>query len=333
MDDLIYSREQEIADLRMERPHVVILGAGASRATCPQGDKSGHPLPVMADFARLLDLAPLFDEWGIDPDRNFEDTYSDLYESGADEKLQQLNERVETYFGSLELPDQPTVYDYLVLSLRETDLIATFNWDPLLLQAYRRNPRRFGKPKIAFLHGNVLAGYCAADQVMGLAGVPCGSCGAPLVRTPLLYPVRQKNYAKDGSIAIQWELLKQEMSEAFMFTIFGYGGPKTDQEAIDAMSEAWGSPRERMLEETDFITLQSREEVREVWARFIHTHHYDVTADYFESWLAKHPRRTGEAYLAQYIDAKFVEGNPAPVTRSFEELWDWYDQLLPAEQH
>jgi hypothetical protein len=332
MDDLDYSRAQEIADVRMKRPHVVILGAGASRATCPKGDKNGRPLPVMMDFARLVGLTPLFKDWGIDADRNFEDTYSDLFEAGETEKLKQLNERVEDYFGVLALPDHPTVYDYLVLSLRETDLIATFNWDPLLLQAYRRHPRRFRRPKVAFVHGNVLAGYCPTDEVMGWAGVPCSSCGEPLARTPLLYPVRHKNYAKDGSIAVQWDLLKHEMRQAFMFTIFGYGGPKTDQEAIDTLSEAWGSPSERSLEQTDFITLQSTDEVRDVWSRFIHSHHYDVTHDFFDSWVAKHPRRTGEAYLAQYLDARFVEGNPPPQHVSLEDLWAWYDELLPAEQ-
>jgi hypothetical protein len=224
------------------------------------------------------------------------------------------------------------VYDYLVLSLRSTDLIATFNWDPLLLQAYRRQPPRFSRPKIAFLHGNVLAGYCAADETMGLAGVPCGNCGEPLARTPVLYPVRHKNYAEDLAIAVQWDLLQHEMRQAFMFTIFGYSGPKTDQEAIDAMSAAWGSPSDRMLEQTDFITLQPREEVRQAWKRFIHTHHYDVTDNYGDSWLANHPRRSGEAYLAQFIDARFVEENPAPATISMDELWAWFDQLLPAEQ-
>jgi hypothetical protein len=33
----------------------------------------------------------------------------------------------------LELPDHPTVYDHLLLSLRKKDAIFTFNWDPFLL--------------------------------------------------------------------------------------------------------------------------------------------------------------------------------------------------------
>lgn len=99
MDDLVYSKAEEVADLRMKRPHVVVLGAGASRAACPKGDKNGKLLPVMADFAKVVGLTDLFREWGIDADRNFEDTYSDLYEAGETEKLKQLNERVEGYFG------------------------------------------------------------------------------------------------------------------------------------------------------------------------------------------------------------------------------------------
>jgi hypothetical protein len=35
----------------------------------------------------------------------------------------------------MEIPDHVTLYDELLLTLRSKDLIATFNWDPLLLQA------------------------------------------------------------------------------------------------------------------------------------------------------------------------------------------------------
>ena len=41
-DQHIYSREQEIADVRIGRPHVVILGAGASLAAFPDGDRNGR---------------------------------------------------------------------------------------------------------------------------------------------------------------------------------------------------------------------------------------------------------------------------------------------------
>jgi len=67
-----------------------------------------------------------------------------------------LDSAVRKYFGALELPDEPTFYDYLVLSLRPKDAIITFNWDPLLIQAYKRW-RHLGRvlPDLIFLHGNV----------------------------------------------------------------------------------------------------------------------------------------------------------------------------------
>jgi len=63
--------EEEIAEVSMFRPHVVILGAGASRATCPTGDAEGRRLPVMVDLVDVLDLRPLLLKWGINADQNF----------------------------------------------------------------------------------------------------------------------------------------------------------------------------------------------------------------------------------------------------------------------
>ena len=70
---------------------------------------------------------------------NLEDIYSELYSrSDCENIVHELENRIYRYFASLELPDTPTIYDFLVLSLTEKDVIATFNWDPLLLQAYVR---------------------------------------------------------------------------------------------------------------------------------------------------------------------------------------------------
>ena len=38
------SIEQEINQVGMKQPHVVVLGAGASIATCPNDDKNGKKL-------------------------------------------------------------------------------------------------------------------------------------------------------------------------------------------------------------------------------------------------------------------------------------------------
>jgi len=91
-----------------------------------------------------------------------------------------------------------------------------------------------------------------------------------LVRTPLLYPIRTKDYASNAFIANEWMLLQAGFEDAFMITIFGYSGPKTDAEAIGAMEKAWGPKRKRNLEQTAFITIQSDSEINENWKAFIH---------------------------------------------------------------
>jgi hypothetical protein len=44
---------------------------------------------------------------------------------------EELEKVIWDYMCDFVLPDEPTVYDYLVMSLTSKDLIATFNWDPI----------------------------------------------------------------------------------------------------------------------------------------------------------------------------------------------------------
>ncbi len=324
--------DEEIQEVSMFRPHVVVLGAGASRATCPSGDAEGKILPLMADLVDVLGLRAVLNGWDLNPNRNFEEIFSELYAAGRGKEVDILQRIVETYFQNVQIPDEPTVYDHLLLSLRGHDLIASFNWDPLLIQAYRRNGRVIELPRLAFLHGNVAAGYCPHDRIKGNANAPCSRCGHPLKRTPLLYPIYQKNYGDDEFIAAEWAELKFAIKHAFMITIFGYSGPKTDREAITAMSEAWGPVEKRALEQTAFITVQRPEDIRENWTKFIHTHHYEIQADFYHSWIANHPRRTGEAYWNQYFMVKFLHGNPLPKDADFPALWDWFARFIDPER-
>ena len=285
------------------------------------------------DFAEVVGLQSLLKDWGIDPSQNFEEIFSDLYEKQDIEKVQQLQMFVEEYFAKLELPDNPTIYDHLILSLRGKDLIATFNWDPLLMQAYLRNQDvGLSLPSLLFLHGNVRVGCCEKDKTAGLAEAFCRKCREPFSRVPLLYPVKKKNYAEDIFIREQWKRLKWGFENAFMITIFGYSAPKTDQEAIAAMTAAWGDKYKRSMEQTSFITIKSDDEVCQAWDEFIHTHHYEVQNDFFESWIANHPRRTGEAWINQYLDAQFIDNNPIPKDLNFQDLWGWYQQFKEPEK-
>jgi hypothetical protein len=55
----------EIEQVRQTRPHLVILGAGASRAALLNGDISGKPLPLMEDFIDIVPIKSLLKKNGI----------------------------------------------------------------------------------------------------------------------------------------------------------------------------------------------------------------------------------------------------------------------------
>ncbi len=137
-----YSAADEIADVNMARPHVVILGAGASFAATPKGDRNGNRLPLMDNFVDVVGLRNILErhQLGHLAEQNFEDVYSNIHAAQTKHvALQEIESAVDSYFRRLALPDNPTIYDYLVLSLRPKDVIATFNWDPFLFEACRRN--------------------------------------------------------------------------------------------------------------------------------------------------------------------------------------------------
>lgn len=145
------------------RSHTVILGACATIAAIPDGDKNGKSSSVMNGLLKKLNLEEILA--GVElqtKSENLEDIYSELFErEECSEIVRKLEERLYDYFASLELPDEPTIYDFLILSLTNKDCIATFNWDPLLIQAYIRCSKiTLNLPKILCLHGNVAVGFC-----------------------------------------------------------------------------------------------------------------------------------------------------------------------------
>lgn len=324
----------------MGRPHVVILGAGASIAsTIHNPERSGKKLPSMKDFIDVVGLSDIIRSVEPGPiESNFEALCSRLYsQEPTSPVIDSIERKVREYFQNLELPLSPTIYDYLVLSLRPKDLIATFNWDPLLFQAFCRNRSAADPPRLSFLHGNVAIGFSSEDQAAGPAGMILKQTGHQFIPTPLLYPVTRKDYSTNAFIRREWNRLERCLKEANRLTIFGFGAPSTDVEAVRIMSEAWGNPLRRDLEQVEMIDILPRDVVRNRWAKFICTHHYDYCKSYFESVLARFPRRTGEAFMHQFLpttlDEAFQEPNPVPERfNTLEEMWDWHQPLVDAER-
>jgi hypothetical protein len=336
MDGLEVSREEEIRNATYTRPHVFILGAGASIAASPT-DRNGKALPDMPSLAKLPAIAKLLNSAGFpDPGKDFESVYAEIRGDARQAALADaIDEEVRAYFNDVEIPDEPTIYDYLVLSLREKDLVATFNWDPLLLQAYVRVGQLGAArlPHLAFLHGNVAVGACRQDKVLSHAGGICSRCGQPYENVPLLYPVSEKNYEADEIIAAEWSKLRWGLKNASLVTIFGYSAPVSDVTAIAEFKNAWGTWEDRQFEQFEIIGRPGADpdRKRRTWDDFIHTHHYDVWGDFFDSWVAHHPRRSGEAYWSQYIEARFIEDNPVPRGLNLQETVAWYRDLMGYE--
>ena len=228
------------------RPHVVLLGAGASCATIPNGDKNGKKISAMSGFIDTLDLSDVLADISLKTSSdNLEEIYIELDERSITEAdcmnaKTELENRIREYMLEFKLPDTPTVYDFLLMSLTSKDIIATFNWDPLLVQARMRvSAYTDNLPQMVFLHGNVAVGYCENDNVMGNAGYPC-KCGEILKPTQLLFPIKKKDYASDTAIAKSWNALSNALEVAYMVTIFGYSAPRSDAEAIAMLKKSMG---------------------------------------------------------------------------------------------
>jgi hypothetical protein len=321
--------------------HVVILGAGASIAsTIRNPEPHGKQLPSMDNFIDVVGLNDLLLSLPATLQaNNFEDLYSKLHnDSTQSEIVLEIEQRVSEYFKDMALPETPTIYDYLVLSLRTKDLIATFNWDPFLYQAWSRNRHIGDLPYIAFLHGNVAIGYSEFDKRCGPAGMTTKDTLQYLKPTKLLYPVANKDYNNDEFIKSQWDMVHSFLNDdsVVRVSIFGYGAPKSDTEAILLLNKAWGSSEERVMEQFEMIDVREEAEVKQSWDNFINSHHYDYETSYFESSLARNPRRTSEDYfqhiMPMTIDEALSSSNPVPSTFStLEELWEWHQPLIDAE--
>ncbi len=322
--------------------HVVIIGAGASIASSLRNPElNGKQLPSMANFLDLLELNDIVESVPAElRTKNFEKFYSNLYDYNKNSKeIKEIEKRVYAYFKDMKLPDEATIYDHLVLSLRPNDLIASFNWDPFLFQAYTRNRLVGDQPDLAFLHGNVAIGYNKEEDRAAFAGMTHKITGRYFAPTKLLYPVTKKNYNNDDFTKGEWHKVKSYMKskDSWLLTVFGYGAPESDVEAKELLNKAWGTPEKRDMEQFEIIDIRDEEEVRNVWGNFIHSHHYDYATDYFNSSLARNPRRTRESYH-QHIYAfspeeAFSKSNPIPHDIvSLKDLWEWHKPLIEAEK-
>ena len=318
IQDILPYRLPNFKNKRLLDPHVVIVGAGASIAAC-KTDKNGREVPLLKNIHNILRLTDELEKYNFSNEQmgDFEKLFSDIY--GRDE-YKDLQEKLEfevcNYFSDLKIPDEPTLYDYLVLSLTEKDAIISFNWDPFLMQAYRRNIDVGNLPELIFPHGNSGVGLCNDCKVKGYAGCLCPNCFKALEQMPLLYPTGKKDYNSKSIIKNEWKRAKDVLSRAAGITVYGYSAPVTDVEAVELMKSAISISQMKDIAPFTIINLPENEnEQRRKWSEF-----YDVKMvlycnEFKQSLLWRNPRVS----LETLFDA-ILQGQPRSTQKSFKEF-------------
>lgn len=309
--------------------HVVLLGAGASLASFPNGDRLGNILPLMDNFTQTLGMQAILKSNGQNPIGNFEDIYSSI----SDEQLKKnIEQEVHKYFSNLSLPDETTDYDRLLLSLRPKDAIFTFNWDPFLMDAYIRNSGSgIGLPKIFFLHGNVRLFACPIHSDFWHMPANC-RCGMRYEPVPLLYPIAEKDYQNSVTYTREsWVEAQKFFSRAFTITIFGYGAPSSDVEAVKLLQNAWFEDSQREMEHIEIIDIADSATLGRRWSAFTPTHHYHIVNSFQESRLWRWPRRSCESLFYPMSKAEVCEDFPFPETNNHDELTSFINDIAKYE--
>lgn len=307
-------------------PHVVIIGAGASKASCLT-DKNGRRVPLLRNIHKILELTDTICEYGFQAEdlEDFEAFFSSINDDPAYEDLRILLENeIRKYFQKLQIPAEPTLYDYLILSLSEKDAIISFNWDPFLLQAYRRNISVGNLPKLFFPHGNVGVGICYECHNKGYANCVCPTCGSTFSEMPLLFPVKKKNYWDNSIIEAEWAGARDYLKRAAGLTIYGYSAPSTDVEAYELLKGSFSQSNVKDIAPVTIINrLENKDKQLKKWESIYSNRMISYCATFEESLLWQCPRTS----LETIFDA-ILFGRPREMSNSYKK----FDNLVQLQQ-
>lgn len=330
-------RLPNIKNKRLLDPLVVIVGAGASVAAC-KVDKYGKQVPLLKNIHTVLGLTDDLKEYGFSEEQmaDFEILFSDISGKNEYKDLQaKLENVISDFFCELTIPDEPTYYDYLVLSLTHKDAIISFNWDPFLIQAYRRNTCVGNLPELIFPHGNAGVGVCYDCKVKGYANCLCPRCFKKLEKMPLLYPIGKKDYYSKPIIRNEWSRARDVLSRAAGITVYGYGAPVTDVEAVELMKTANMVSQMKDIAPFTIINLPKNEiEQRKKWAEFYDVKMISYCNRFEDTMLWQNPRVSLET-LFDAILQQHPRSSEKPFEKfaSLKELQDFVDTITEFDMY
>ena len=329
--------DKALIEAMRKRPHVFVLGAGATKATIPNGDKYGRKSPVMENFMQEIGLDDLLRGVKLKTkSNNIEDIYSELSDKPEyGDIVRKIEEGIVSHYRQMQIPDTPTLYDYLILSLRSKDCIATFNWDPLLIEAYNRvNKITQNLPQMLFLHSCVEVGVCEnCRHYEPYRNHYCSICGKPLVSPKLLFPVKHKDYSQSIYIKDAWDRFSYYLENACIVTIWGYSAPKSDSEAKAMMLKAFSS-QFRELDQIEVVDIAEEEMLYKTWSPFAKktNYHLNIHTSLMDTFVGEFPRRSIEGYVKRNIEGWWNGSTlTLKICRDFEELEQLVTPLLKNE--
>jgi len=287
----------------------------------------------MNDLVEILRIGELFQKVGIPYEgRNFEELYDELYNvPNCEGLIEEVNNLVHDYFSHFQISDSVTIYDELILSLRKKDKIFSFNWDPLLIQAEKRNLHLGELPDIHFLHGNVAIGICIDHKRSGYFGNACSVCGNPFQQSKLLYPIKNKNYKLDPFVESEWKVIEHTLNESFIFTIFGYSAPNSDVIAKEMMLKAWNINNRKEFNEVEIVDVKPSDELLENWRNFTIRQHYATLSSIRDTLAFHYPRRSCDAFGTMIMMSQPWKEMKLPEFKTLTDLQNWVLPLIEEE--
>jgi hypothetical protein len=187
-------------------------------------------------------------------------------------------------------------------------------------------------PKLAFLHGNVAVGYCAEHRTCGWHDDRCRVCNEPFSPSPLLFPVKDKDYIGQPFIRSEWARLQRDLEAAYFVTIFGYSAPVTDVAARNTMLEVWSRNGAREIAEVEIIDIRPADDLVRSWDDFIVRSHYITKQRVMQAYSSWHPRRSCDALFAATMMNDPWRDDWLPEFSDPAELRQWVDPLWNEER-
>ncbi|MBP5641041.1 MAG: hypothetical protein J6X55_16290 [Victivallales bacterium] len=334
----------DLLQLMKKQPHIMLLGAGASVAvmkdlglTAPSPMKGFLKNAGLEDCLKGVTLKTKSD--------NLEDIYQELCVSPEHKDIcQKLELGIVEYMRGFHLPKgRLSIYERIILSMTGNDRIYSFNWDPLLpeafanvLDAYRQwlipTPQEH-LPEIHYLHGNVAVGYCAEHENLedGFSGRKCTQCGKTYIDTELLYP-NGKKVPTDcyGKTVFNW--FKEDLFRSPFLTVFGYSAPDADNDYIADILSNWKGTQYGNLffKHIEVIDIAHGNHLWRKWRPFYKDRSYfSYYKAISKSYLFNHPRTMINDWIEEKYNGNWnIPKNPLPRINKWTDALRFFRPLL-----